>query len=136
MTIVPASLTFSDAVLEALRQGLDRPVGDAQKPDGATAPYLVVYPGGDPALDGSLADPHADADHTVQITGVGLDRAGAEDVRDLARALLLDRSTLSIEDRTVISTELLTGQPVRRDDDVSPPLFYAVDVIRITTTPA
>jgi hypothetical protein len=86
-------------------------------------------------LDGSLADPKQDGQHRVQVTSVGLDRAGAEWMRDHARALLLDPTAWDIDGHAVTWTELVLGNNVTRDDDVDPALFYAVDLVDVLVTP-
>lgn len=136
---VAISSPVTDAAL-ALLGSLQWQVGDAARPPGPKPgprsfyPYGVLYTGAT-RMDGTLLDPKEDALHRVQVTAVGLDRAGAEDYRDNARQLLLDPANWDIDGFAVVWTELVTSQPVTRDNDVDPPLFYAIDVINVFVTP-
>lgn len=113
-------------------------VGDAVRPaEWATAPagYVVLYPLDSPA-DGPVSDAYADTDSTYQVTAVGKSRAQAEIAADKARSLMLTGS-LSIPGRVLMEPVVRSeSRGVERDDDTSPPLFYAVDRYVIRTTPA
>lgn len=146
MTDVAQSFPVTEAVIDVLRTienpgGGDVQVGDAVKPVSPTPPprsffpYAVVY-SGVTRIQGSLVEPKEDGLHRIQVTSIGLDRGGAEWLRDQVRALLLDVTTLDIDGYTVVWTELVTSLPIARDDDVTPAQFYAVDVINLFTTPA
>lgn len=136
---IAVSSPVTDAVLVALKT-LGRPVGDHQRPAGPTQPpasffpYYVVYVGTS-RMQGTLVAPKEDGLHRVQVTTVGRVRGGVEVARDEARSLLLDPASLDIDGHAVVWTELAGGQPIARDDDVSPPLLYAVDVVNVFVTP-
>jgi hypothetical protein len=120
------------AVIDALKT-IGKPVGDARKPDGEP-PYAVVYPFGG-TRSGPVGDPDADASLTWQITCVGRDREGAEWMADRV-AEVMDGGVVNIPGRKVMRAQTVSDQPIRRDDDVQPPLFYATPIWRLDTTPA
>jgi hypothetical protein len=123
------------AVLTLLRTQLT--VGDGTRPTGwaSAAGYAVLYPLGVPA-DGPVADAYADTQSEYQITAVGETRAQAQILADHARVLMLTGS-LSIPGRALMQpVEWSESRGVDRDDDTSPPLFYAIDRYVIRTTPS
>lgn len=129
----------TDALLIALRT-TGKQIGDAIKPPSPNPPPTSFYPYailyvGTPALDGNLLNPNEDGIHRAQVTSVAKDRRGAEWMRDRAREVLLD-TDLDIEGHVIVWSELESSPPITRDDDVSPPLFYAVDIFRLYVTPA
>ena len=130
---IASARQHTDAVVAALA-ATNLPVGDGEKPPG-NPPYLVVY-GGSETTSGTLAAPNDDSDPITQVTYVGISREQADGARDRGRAVILG-GTLTIPGRAVRETPTLeVGRPVQRDDDVSPPLFYAIDLYRIPTSPA
>lgn len=139
MSDVATSSAVTDAYLTALRT-LGRPVGDAVKPPSPNPapksfyPYGVLYVG-TVRLEGTYVDPYEDGLHRLQVTSVGLDRAGAESLRDQVRPILLD-GTIDINGHAAVWAELVSSLPIVRDDDVTPALFYAVDVVNVLVTPA
>lgn len=138
MSEVAVSTPVTDAYLAALRE-LGRPIGDAVRPAAPNPPPSSFYPygvlyTGVVRLEGTLVDPHEDGLHRIQVTSIGRDRVGAEWLRDLVRPVLLDTS-VDIDGHAVVWTELVSSVPITRDDDVSPPLFYAVDVVNALITP-
>lgn len=134
MSDVAVSSPITDAVLAAL-EDTDRPVGDGRKPTGQANlyPYCVLY-AGTTRMQGTLVDPNEDGLHRIQVTSVGLTRESAEYLRDLVRPILLGRE-LAIDGHAVVWSELVTSQPVARDDDVTPAVFYAIDVVNLLVTP-
>ncbi len=126
---------LTGAVLTHLRAQVARPVGDAAVPTDQTLPYAVLYPAGSGRLDGPQSDVHADAQQVVQVTSVGESREQAEALSDRVRAAMLDARP-AVAGRYVQDVQLDASQPVRRDDDVRPALWYAVDLFRLWTTPA
>lgn len=129
----------TDALLSALRTETGKQIGDAKKPDSPNPPPTSFYPYailyvGTPALTGSFVHPNEDGIHRAQVTSVAKERRGAEWMRDRAREVLLD-ADLAIEGYAVVWSELESAPPITRDDDVSPPLFYAVDIFRLHVTP-
>lgn len=130
---VATSRPETDALLAALRAAHPR-VGDGQAPTDKTLPYAVLYPAGPGELSGSASDPLADGRCLFQITCVGQDRLQAQALADRLRPVAL--GPLTITGRKQMQSFLETSQPVARDDSSAPPLFYAVDQVRLWTTPA
>jgi len=134
--VAPAARPHTVGVLAALRTaGLA--VGDAVAPDTtATQKWAVVYGGGVGLLDGTMRDERSNASPVIQVTSVGTTAEQSEWVADTVRRTLLARPiTLAVANRRVLSVSVEASQPTRRDDDVHPPLFYGVDLYRISTTP-
>ena len=135
MSVVATSSAVTAAYLAAL-EDTGRPIGDGKKPPGQEHlyPYAILYTG-TTRMQGTLVDPHEDGLHRLQVTSVGMTRESAEHLRDLVRPILLD-VTVAIDGYGVVWTELVTSQPVTRDDDVTPAVFYAVDVVNALITPS
>lgn len=136
----------ADALL-ALLNGGDLLTGDGERPDGGGfpggdtsgqfVPYVVLYPGVVSRIDGPMSDPYADTSSEYQITAVGQTRAQAQWAADKARGLILAvQKDLPVPGRDVQLIGWGPSQEVRRDDDATPPLFFAVDVYSIDSTPA
>ena len=81
------------------------------------------------------ADLDADAWPTVQVTFVGDSREQVDSLRDDVRAAVLG-TFLDVDGRRVGPVRLHDERPVERDDDVTPPLLYAIDRYRTYSTPA
>ena len=127
---VPTFRTHTDAVIETLETaGLT--VGDADA-EGLTVPYVVVYsiPGG--RLFGTLDAPHDDGELVYQVSCVGSTREQAEWLVDKAMILL---QGFDVGGRSVAFVTIDSNPGVRRDDDITPPVFLATPRFRITTTP-
>lgn len=132
----------TDALLTLLA-GL--PVGDGIKPDAggfpggdSTAqfvPYAVLHSGILADVSGPVGDPFADTSSEYQITAVGETAAQARAVADKARGLIL-AATLVVSGRHVQLVRWVHSLPAQRDDDVIPPLFYAVDLYAVDSAPA
>lgn len=145
MTAVVLTSPFASAVLDALRTipnpaGGTVKVGDGVKPEGPSKPPRTFYPYGvadfsTVAIEGSLVEPKEDGVQRVHFTAVGLDRAGAEWLRDEAKTLLLDPSSLAIDGYSVVWTAHVTSPQSFRDDETDPQLFNAVTQIDIKVTP-
>lgn len=128
----PATLPHVDAVLAALAgAGLVAHLGVA--PPGQDPPYVAVYPDPGRSVPGSLADPLSDFQGTVQLTCVGQTAEQALNVSDRARAAL--GVVLAVDGRTGWRPQELGGQPVQRDDDVTPPLYYSAVQYRLRSSP-
>lgn len=134
MTTIPRQRDHTASVINVLTAA-GMSAGDGVKPAGAALPYVVVLPFGGPPASGPVSDQHADVSPQVLVRGVGLTQASAEIAADNARAVLLS-TPLAVPDRVVTQVVLETSQPVQRDDDVSPPLYYSTDVYAVWTTPA
>lgn len=136
-----AAVTVLNTALGASRAGYgDRPNGagwQAESPNVNTAftGYAVVWPGMTLLEGGTMAAPNADAVQTVQVTYVGKTAEQADALRDRGRTALLTTGAIVIPNRTVGLVELSDSMVVRRDDDVTPPLYMSVDRYDIHTTP-
>jgi hypothetical protein len=129
----PATLPHTDAVLAALTAaGLTAAM--SQAPAGTEPPYCVLHPDPGRAIPGSLADPLSNYDSLMQVTCVGETAEQALSVSDRVRTAL--SVPLTVAGRSGLRPEELGGPPVQRDDDVTPPLFYAPVQYRIRSTPA
>ena len=134
----------TDALLAVISAALLL-VGDARKPAGGgfgnedtTQPftgYAVLYQGVTTRIDGPSSDPDADTVAEYQVTSIGLTRVQASWVADNVRAALLS-AALTVPGRSVQLVEWASGLPATRDDDVVPPLFYAIDMYAVTSSPA
>ncbi|WP_325594286.1 hypothetical protein [Iamia sp.] len=132
--MIPSARAHTAGVIAALEAaGLQ--VGRGVAPAGVDPPYVVVHAGGLSVLDGPVSGSHADASPTMHVVCVGETADQAEWGRDKAAAALLGIVTVAGRSR-LHPPELEASQPVRRDDDRSPPIFEAVDIYRIHTTPA
>jgi hypothetical protein len=101
---------------------------------GLTAPYAVVYP--DPGTpEGSLGDRYRDLLVEFQVTCVGAGPQQAMDVAGRVRTVLLTQLPV-ISGRVVQPLwQEPTGERLRRDDDVSPPLWYLPLIFQMRTEP-
>lgn len=110
-------------------------VGLGGAPPGVKPWYVALYP--DPGTpEGTLGDRHRDLLVEVQATVVGV---GVEQVLDIAghvRTAYLTQIP-AVPGRVVQPLwEIPTGERVRRDDDVDPPLWYLPLVFGMRTEPA
>lgn len=125
---VPVAWRHTAGVVAALEgAGLD--VGDASAED-LEAPYVVVYRLNG-TRDGEAAAPDDRGEFIYQITCVG--RLASEAER------LAERSETALRSMTVagraVQVWVEADGAVNRDDDVTPPVFYATPRFRIWTTP-
>lgn len=87
-------------------------------------PYVVIYPWpGTP--DGSLALPMEYSDYQAQATCVAANQEGAEAVADLVKTAWVN-ARLTISGRTSYPGQMILDRPATRDDDVAPPVHYAI----------
>lgn len=133
----PAVLPHVDAVTTVLANaGLTVYLGGA--PAGTvptdTTPYIVLYPDPGAPQRASLADDRTYFAVVVQLTCVGLTAEQALNVSDRAQAALVP--PLLVASRAAWRPEALDGQPVRRDDDVTPPVYYAISRYRLRSIPS
>lgn len=138
MSDVADVLPFTDALLAALKT-IGRPIGDSAKPSSPNPPPTSFYPYanlyvGTANLDGTLVHPNEDGVHVAQVTSIAKERRGAEWMRHRVREVVL-AGDIDLGGYGVVWAELVTGQPVTRDDDVDPALFYAVDIFHLYVTP-
>lgn len=140
----PARGPVTDAVLDLLT-AVPVLTGDGQRPAGGGfpgedssqpfVPYAVVFQGVTSRIDGPSSDPDADVTEEYQVTAIGVTRASASVIADKAKQALLN-TALTVPGRTVQLVEWVLGRPAERDDDVTPPLFSAIDIYAISTSPA
>ena len=129
-------------MIDALESNQVLPVGDGvapRNPDKTeiSPPFLVIYPVVGGTFDGPLSDTQADVSLVYQITAVGKTRESAQAGIDLARAVLMDRSNVTITNRVVRDIRLVTPfSGIVRDDDLPNPLFYGYDRYELDTTPS
>ena len=133
----PAVLPHVDAVTTALEAaGLSVYLGGA--PSGVTPtdpePFVVLYPEPGRAQIASLADDRTLFSAVVQLTCVGLTAEQAMSVSDRAAAVM--SAVMTVTGRASWKPEALDGQPVKRDDDVTPPNYYAVARYRLRSIPS
>lgn len=105
-------------------------VGDGVAPPTHPGRYAVLHmlPGGE--IDGTASDPEEWIDGRFQITAVGRNASEARWVADQAGIALTGPVTVAGRSiQRVRPLEAWGG--VTRDDDVSPPLFYATRVFGI-----
>lgn len=132
------------AHLAALRSAIEDAgvlVGTAQAPrgggwagaEGASQfhAYVVLYMLASPVRSGPLGA-YDDGDLLVQLTGVGGHPDQALHVVGVALSAVLG-TNLAVEGRNVHVASDVSGG-VTRDDDVRPPLFAAVERIRLITS--
>ncbi|MGW1160363.1 hypothetical protein ACWD48_19525 [Streptomyces sp. NPDC002519] len=132
----PAVLPHVDAVTAALEAaGLTVYLGGS--PSGVSptdsTPFVVLYPEPGQAVRASLADERTHFMAVVQLTCVGLTAEQAANVSDRALAALV--APITVAGRVSWKPESLDGQPVKRDDDVTPPCYYAVSRWRLRSVP-
>ena len=134
----PRQQPHAQAILDQLAAaGLK--VGDhqnAKTTDGKiVAPSVVLYliPGG--TLDGPTALPEDDGDLRFQLTSIGRTAAEARVTADKAAAALT--FPVEVSGRSISRVRPITAYDrVDRDDDVQPPLFYAIQRFGLLTVPA
>lgn len=130
--------------LAALRSAIadaDVLVGTARAPKGGGwqgaegasqfTPYVVVYPMPSTERTGPLGS-FDDADLGYQLTAVGAHPDQALDTVSKALDAVLG-THLVVDDRSVYVSSDVTGG-ITRDDDVRPPLYAAVERIRLITS--
>ncbi len=132
-TVVPSRPVTASVISHLGSLGFG--VGDGQAPDPSTFPYSVVYSLDAVSRSGPMSDGQADVVHTQQVTVVGETQEQAQKLLDKVRVRMRDE-TLTISGREVSLIEVDEGDGVERDGREQPPLFYAIDVYMITTTPA
>jgi hypothetical protein len=110
-------------------------VYDAKVPDNATYPYVVVYADGGLASVNNLAAASSWRDWRFQTTSVGTTPDQARLIAEKAQAALLD-ATPTVTGRSCGRIQHDVSRDIQRDDDVVPPVLYAVDRWRFSSVPA
>lgn len=139
-----SALDATAAVLALLATDANLTTYDGRVPTDPTTgklparPYVVVYGPSDGAgawsVD-SLAGASQRVDGVVTTTVVGDSAASVRIIAKRVRSLLLD-TVLDVTGRASFPVRHEAGQDVRRDDDVSPPVLYAVDRWLCQSVPA
>lgn len=128
---------FIDWVLGVLGAG-GLSVGDgvAPSPPSPTGSgYVVVYSIAGGVTEGSIDDPRSDASPNFQVTSVGTDPRQVRWLVDKVRSLLNVAVPATLADgRKVIWLDFpQASSSTIRDDDVSPPKWYAPDRFEMGT---
>lgn len=121
--------TFYDAIVTRLSGQTSKNIGEANAPSDTTTPYAVVYQldeQDNPETLGNLTDAHESTFFAWQVTSVGADANEAQWMQQKVRAALLGWQP-TVSGITCGFVERDGGTGVTRDDDLQPPLFYAVD---------
>ena len=126
----------TQAILQLLH-GIDGvTVYDGKVDDNPTFPYTVLHP--DPGTK-TRSGFNAVSDQVTtrfQTTSVGETRDQAAWAHDKVDAALADVSISTITGRNCWPISQDAAQPVRRDDEIKPPRFYAVAQWRLASVPA
>lgn len=99
--------------------------------------YVVLHPIAGGVVSGSIDAPLDDASPNIQVTAVSNLESQALWLADRARTILNEAvPTLLSDGRRVLWLDFLMASPtVRRDDDIQPPKFVAIDRMEMGTTP-
>jgi len=122
-----------NAIVTRLVTQTSKPVGNAVRPDGATAPYAVVYPLPDRATFGTLTDANQISLQLFQVTCVGDTMEEAQWMQQKTRLALLGWVP-SVTGWVPNRVELDQGSGVIRDDD-GPVVFYTTDRFSLYVDP-
>jgi hypothetical protein len=128
---VPVLRTHFNAVKTALA-ALGVTVGDAEAPTVAP-PHVALYQIDGGGLSGTLEDPNDDAELIYQATCTGVSREQTQWLVDKTFGLL---AGVAITGRSVPLVQLEMMPGVKRDDNVSPPIFWATPRFRLFSTPS
>jgi hypothetical protein len=117
-------------------------LGDLRKfvttsPNSTAPPYVVVHPSmpwKQPDSE-ALCGQRSRSDNEIQTTCVGLTTEQAHFYAGLIRERVEEKRPVITGQQTGLIRNEFT-QPARRDGDVTPPVFYAVDGWSFTSTPA
>lgn len=141
---------ITNALLVHLRNELDKPVGDTDKPaDGGYqgewgesdfVPYVVLTPEGGTEGSGPLSDPQDDIMWGYSITAVGISRDQCEWMLDQSRNIIFEfkRSDIDMGDSTtrrVRDVVVSSYGAVDRTEGPEPHWWIGSDSIRLDTTP-
>jgi len=105
----------------------------AEAPNNPTYPYAVLYADQGLGRRSTLAPDTTVRMVTFQTTCVGEGSEAAQWAADKVRAAVEDVQP-SVSGWSCGPVQHLASQPVRRDDDVDPAVFYAVDMWRYLAT--
>ncbi len=125
---------LTDAVLTRLEAATSKAVGDGQAPADTTRPYSVLYPLDDSDRDGDMIDTQRTSWFDFQVTVVGDTREQAEWLADDLRTSML-AADLTPSGFRMYPFERVVTNATERDDDVQPPVFYTIFIVRGFVTP-
>lgn len=142
--VVAAAAPHTTAVSAALvTAGLL--VGRGQKPagsgwqgepgDSVFEPYVVLYPSPGSTAQEALCGPDDYLDYRVQATCVAATQPGAEAVADTVKTALVG-VRLAVTGRSLRPFQIDSDRPASRDDQVSPPVHYAILQLACRSGPA
>lgn len=117
--------------------GIAAEIGVKPKTVPAGKGWAVIYPIAGGIVEGTLDNPYEDATPDVQITcAMAQSPSGVIDMVDDIRALIQESWPATLSDgRRVIFVEPTFASPqFGRDEDVSPPVFWASDRFSWRTT--
>jgi hypothetical protein len=97
--------------------------------------YVVLYPDSGLPEDTGLDLDADQVEMLLQATYVGTTVEQALWVAERVRARLVN-ATPTVAGRVCWPLSIQVSQPLRRDDDVTPPLYFAVDVYELRSIPA
>lgn len=127
---IHGNLAFTNWVVGVLEAG-GLTVGRSHKPAGATVNdgYVVVYPLAGGITYGTLEAPRSDAEPDIQVSAIHVAEERALWLIDRARTLIDAAVPAPLSDgRHVIWLDFpMASIQIRRDDDVQPPVFVAID---------
>lgn len=109
-------------------------VDDAKTPNQAVLPRVVEYPDQGTAVRDTLEGGVTGVVVTIQTTCVGETREQAGWMLDQVTELVQDRRPV-VAGWSCTRVQQLFAQPARRDDDIDPPVFYAVASWRFSAVP-
>jgi hypothetical protein len=92
-------------------------------------PFVVVRPDSMPMESDRLGVHSANLNGRVYVTCVGSTVKEAQWAQEKTRALLVDKKP-TVAGRSVGRLQIDIGSPLQVDRDVTPPLFFVVDVYR------
>jgi hypothetical protein len=129
------SLEMAEAIVSLLEgAGLSASLGEA--PAVLNPPHVVVWPGGGFETFTDLGHPIGDMILSIQLTCVGASPQQAQWAADKARAAVSRVTIAPISDYSFwpIYAEQ-ASQPIRKDDQVTPPMYVAVSRWNVRSTP-
>ncbi len=131
-----------DLIVAVIATQTGRPVGDGAAPSEIVIPddlpYANIQSIGEADREASFAELMTEGDlvSEIQATSVGESRKQAQWMTDRIRESFIAANLSGWTGRVIQLVELDAGNEVERDDDVQPPLFYAVDSFLVYSTPA
>lgn len=132
-TAVAAALTAAE-----LRVGRGKKPPDSgwegEPGDSDFRAYVVLFPSPG-TTDGDLCDPHEYLDFKIQATCVAATQDGCEEVADIVKTTLVG-VRLSVPGRSLYPFQIDGERPASRDDQVDPPVHYAIVQLACRSGPA